>query len=246
MDSTNQNITNKFNFKILSGSSLKIIAIILMIIDHLGAVILYHGNLVPNAAAAVGMSPNDIHTVYSALRFLGRASFPIFCFLIVQGFIHTSNKRKYATRLLLFALISEVPFDIAILNSWWTMDAQNVFFTLLIGFCVLWLIESLQDKMILQIIVIGLGMGLAFLLKTDYSYWGVILIAALYYFRSWPVMQTISGCIFLLWEAPATLAFIPINMYNGKRGISMKYLFYIFYPAHLLLLALIRYLIFKV
>jgi len=234
-------------FKILSGSSLKIIAIITMLIDHIGAVVLLHGYILPNSPMiALGTSIADVYNVYLVLRFIGRIAFPIFCFLLVQGFIHTSNKRNYAVRLFIFALISEIPFDIAVNNALFTLDVQNVFFTLLIGFLVIWLIDKWEDKIYLHIIFIGLGMYLAHLLATDYSYWGVALITAFYYFRAWPVLQTISGSLLLLWEAPAIIAFIPINMYNGKRGLSMKYFFYIFYPAHLLLLALIRYLIFKV
>ena len=242
---TNEKFPQQLNFKILSGSSLKIIAIITMLIDHIGAVVIWHGYLLPNAPIAPNTLAYNIYTAYKIMRFIGRISFPIFCFLLVQGFIHTSNKRNYAIRLFLFALISEIPFDIAIHGSWWSFASQNVFFTLLIGFLVLWFINIWQDKTYLHLILIALGMGLSFVMKTDYSYWGVILIVALYYFRNWPAMQTISGSIFLSWEAPAILAFIPINMYNGKRGMSLKYFFYLFYPVHLAALALIRYLLFN-
>lgn len=232
--------------RIFSGSSLKIIAIITMLIDHIGAVVLLHGCLSPNIPIASGTIYADVHEVYLALRFIGRIAFPIFCFLLVQGFIHTSNKRNYAIRLFLFALISEIPFDIAVHNTASNFNSQNVFFTLLIGFLVIWLIDNWQDKIYLHVIFIGLGMVLAHFVSSDYSYWGVALISSFYYFRTLPVIQTISGALLLLWEAPAILAFIPINMYNGKRGLSMKYFFYIFYPAHLALLALIRYLLFSV
>ena len=247
METTNENIPKQPFYKILSGSSLKIIAIITMLIDHIGAVIIYPGYLLPNSALiSSGTSVANVYAAYKVLRFIGRIAFPIFCFLLVQGFIHTSNKRNYAIRLFIFALISEIPFDIAVYDSFVSWRTQNVFFTLLIGFLVIWLIDKWEDKIYLHVIFIGLGMGLAHLLSTDYSYWGVALIAAFYYFRTWPVMLTISGSLLLLWEAPAIIAFIPINMYNGKRGLSMKYFFYIFYPAHLALLALIRYLLFGV
>ena len=236
-------MTNTSKFRILSGSSLKIIAIIAMLIDHIGAIIIYHGYLLPNMAMP-GAAYADVYNVYMALRFIGRIAFPIFCFLLVQGFIHTSNKRNYAIRLFAFALISEIPFDIAVHDTFFSFSSQNVFFTLLIGFLVIWLIDEFQDKIYLHIVFIGLGMLLANFLHTDYSYWGVALITAFYYFKNWPLMQTLSGALLLSWQAPSILAFIPINMYNQKRGISMKYFFYIFYPAHLLILALIRYLIF--
>jgi len=230
-------------FRILSGSSLKIIAIIAMLIDHIGAVVLFHGYILPNGVT-LGTTSENVYNVYLVLRFIGRLAFPIFCFLLVQGFIHTSNKRNYALRLFVFALISELPFDIAINNALLSFTSQNVFFTLLIGFLVIWLIDKWQDKIYLHAIFIALGMVLADFLSTDYSYWGVALIAAFYYFRAWPMMQTLSGSLLLSWQAPSILAFIPINMYNQKRGLSMKYFFYIFYPAHLLLLTLIRHLLF--
>ena len=235
---------SKYNWRILSGSNLKIIAIALMIIDHIGAVVIFHGYLLPNVPVLQGTFAYSIYTFYQVLRFIGRSAFPIFCFLLVQGFLHTSNKRKYLTRLFIFALISEIPFDIAIHNAFISFGSQNIFFTLLIGFCVMWLMELWADKLYLQLLIVALGMGLAYLIQSDYDYWGILLISILYFFRTTPVLQTIVGSLALLWEAPATIAFIPINMYNGKRGIPMKYFFYIFYPAHLLLLVLIRYLIF--
>jgi len=246
MNTTSKSPQTKYSWQILSGSSLKIIAIILMLIDHIGAVVLYHGYLLPNAPIAEGTPIYDVYIFYQVLRFIGRSAFPIFCFLLVQGFLHTSNKRNYATRLFAFALISEIPFDIAIDNALISFRAQNVFFTLLIGFFVLWLMEKWSDKIYLQLFVVALGMGLAYLLRTDYSYWGILLISILYFFRTVLIVQTVAGSLSLLWEAPAILSFIPINMYNKKRGISMKYFFYIFYPAHLLVLALIRYLVFNV
>lgn len=232
------------NLKCLSGSTLKIIAIILMLIDHIGVVVLYHGYLLPLAPIIPGTSPHKIYILYRILRFIGRSAFPIFCFLLVEGFLHTSNRKIYASRLLLFALVSEVPFDLAVHNKFWSLSSQNVFFTLFIGLCVIWLIDTLMEKLALQFVILVLGMLLAHFLKTDYGYWGVLLICALYFFRHYPRLQTLTGCVCLYWEAPACLAFIPINLYNGTRGISLKYFFYLFYPVHLLLLALLRYFLF--
>ena len=100
--------------------------------------------------------------------------------------------------------------------------------------------ERYEKNPYIQLGAVAAGMGLAWLLKTDYSYHGILLIAILYFFRFYPLLQTIAGCLSLLWEAPACLAFLPINLYNGKRGLSLKYLFYLFYPIHLLALAGIR------
>lgn len=240
-----QTTGQRARFQILSGSTLKLLAIIIMLIDHIGVAIVYRGYLLTHAPIVKDTSAYQVYLLYQVLRFIGRSAFPIFCFLLVEGFLHTSNRQKYALRLLLFAFLSELPFDLALNDSVWDISSQNVYFTLFIGLCVIWIMDYLRDKALLLPFVMLLGMGLAYLLKTDYSYWGVLLIGTLYIFRNQRGLQTLAGCVCLFWEAPACLAFIPLNMYNGKRGIPLKYFFYLFYPVHLLLLAGIRWLCFS-
>ncbi|MBS6195986.1 MAG: conjugal transfer protein TraX [Clostridiales bacterium] len=239
--------TTSNRFRCLSGSTLKILAIIAMAVDHFAASIIYYGILLP-AAPISPQTPVWIwYQVYQIMRFIGRIAFPIFCFLLVEGFLHTSDRKRYGLRLFLFALISELPFDLAVFNSPLYPDGQNVFFTLLIGLLVIWGMEKADFSKYsfpLHMICIAAGSLAAWLLKTDYDYKGIILIAILYFFRSHPVLRTVAGCLSLYWEAPACLAFIPLNLYNGKRGISLKYFFYLFYPVHLLLYALLLKLLF--
>lgn len=234
-------------FRCLSGSTLKIIAICAMAIDHFAASILFYGILLPAAPLSPGTPVWTWYQIYQGMRFIGRIAFPIFCFLLVEGFLHTSNKRKYAFRLFLFSLISEIPFDLALFGSPIHWNDQNVFFTLLIGLLVIWGMEkadSFKNPFPLYVIFITAGSLLAWLMKTDYDYKGVILIAILYFFRYHPGLRTLAGCLSLLWEPPACLAFLPLNLYNGKRGISLKYFFYLFYPVHLLVYAAILHLFF--
>ena len=235
-------------FRCFSGSTLKLIALAAMAIDHFAASILYYNILLP----AVPISPDtwqwNVLILYQIMRVVGRIAFPIFAFLLVQGFLHTSNRSRYALRLLIFAVISEFPFDLALNVSVPDWAHQNVFFTLLIGLLVIWGMHTVWEKklplqMLLMAVIFLLGCLLARTLQTDYTYWGILLIAILYMFRSSQVLFTAAGCVSLLWEAPACLAFIPINMYNGKRGVSLKYFFYGFYPAHLLVLGILRYLL---
>ncbi len=234
---------NIFGKELLSGSSLKLIAVVSMLIDHTAAAILYRAVLLPNQPIIQGSTLYRILQLYKAMRFVGRIAFPIFCFLLVEGFIYTSNRTKYALRLFLFALLSEIPFDLALKTSF-TSEYQNVFFTLLIGFLVIWGIEHFKNTYYLHAALILAGMGLAYLMKTDYSYRGVLLIVALYYLRMMPALMTLTGCALLYWEPPAMLAFLPINLYNHKRGLPWKYFFYLFYPVHLSVLYLIRILCF--
>ena len=235
---------------VLSGSALKILAIVTMLIDHIGAVILENGFIhayqmnLPQA-----LSYENTLLLWKidwVLRKIGRIAFPIFCFLLVEGFIHTSNRKKYALRLALFALLSEIPFDLCFRGKFLEFSYQNVMITLLVGFLAITAMDEARKRVpALALVAAAAGLLLGYLLKTDYSYRGVILIILLYLFQSYPLEKTIAGCLSLLWEPPACFAFIPINMYNGQRGRKIKYFFYFFYPVHLFLLFLIRYALLK-
>ena len=230
------------NKKGISGSTLKMIAIVTMVIDHIGAAVLARllmvnglGELDQTNADAImqWLSANGaLYWTYTVMRMIGRVAFPIFCFLLVEGFLHTHDVKKYAMRLGLFALISEIPFDLAFSSKILEFNYQNVFFTL----------EWNQAlKVILYILIVAAGMALAYFLKTDYAEKGVFCIMVLYIFRKKKMWQLIAGCASFIWETPALFGFIPISFYNGTRGWKMKYFFYIFYPAHLLILYLLCY-----
>lgn len=237
----------------ISASTLKIIALITMFIDHIGAVLLEQGLLpIISSAVLAGNSFNYIPTDYKTwnhinffLRLIGRISFPIYCFLLVEGFLHTRNIKKYALRLGLFALISEIPFDLAFYGEFFNLGRQNVFFTLLIGLCTIWSMKSLenlpQNQASFHILVALTSMMLAEFLQTDYSAFGVLLIILLYLFRNNRKQQSIVGAISTLWEYTAPLAFLFTYFYNGERGKQLpKAFFYSFYPIHLIFLSIIR------
>lgn len=222
----------------LSGSTLKCIALITMFIDHIGAAVLAR-------LLIVGNGSEFLYQTYFAMRTIGRIAFPIFCFLLVEGFEHTKDRKKYALRLLVFALISEIPFDLAFSGKMIDFSYQNVFFTLFIGLVTMMAFHKIEEKAEWNPILRGAmlaailfaGMGIAYLLRTDYDAKGVMCIMALYVFRKMRGPQILAGCIaFCWWELPALVAFIPIAFYNGKRGWNMKYIFYVFYPLHLLVL----------
>ena len=116
-------------------------------------------------------------------------------------------------------------------------------FTLLIGIVVMEGLELL-DNLFLQIVVIAGGCGLAWVIKSDYSVLGVLLIAGLYWFRHNDVGQLVCGVALsaaesLNYYCVSALAYVPIVLYNGRRGAQeFKYLFYVIYPVHLLALHL--------
>ena len=226
----------------ISGSTLKLIAIITMFIDHVGAVIVER--MVLKGVSFGSMSLKDLYLLDQVLRSIGRIGFPIFCFLLVEGFIHTRNRVKYGLRLALFAFLSEIPFDLAFTGKVFSTKCQNVFFTLLIGLLVMAVFRVIEEKynekhilaIVLMLLSLAAGMTLTVILKTDYDYRGVISIVILYIFRMYRPLQLLAGALTFMWEIPAPAAFFAAACYNGRRGLKLKYVFYIFYPLHLLLL----------
>lgn len=232
--------TKAISQKGISGSTLKIMAIVTMLIDHIGAAVL--GPYISIRGDTV-TDVQTLYVIYMVFRIIGRIAFPIFCFLLVEGFLHTKNKMKYAGRLFLFALISEIPFDYAFYQTPFYLDHQNVFFTLWIGLCTLIAIERIFKQKYLYLIPIFIGCFCAYYLRTDYGAFGVAFIVILYNLRGQKMVRNIICSIAIIgfaWqEISAPLAFIPIQFYNGKRGLSLKYVFYLFYPLHLAILGLV-------
>lgn len=147
--------------------------------------------------------------IYQVMRFIGRIGFPIFCFLLIEGFLHTSSKKKYATRLFLFALVSEFPFDYALFNTPFAPGYQNVFFTLFLGLLTIWVIDTVSHKeinpnlqWIVKILIAAAGCLTAWLLQTDYDYKGIILILLLYLFHDQKFLCTLVSCMSLLGKPP--------------------------------------------
>lgn len=220
--------------RILSGSMLKMIAIVAMLIDHVA-----HLFRIGTETVLFSLGEHSL-TLYSLLRYVGRIAFPLFAFLLIEGFLHTKNRKKYAIRLSLFALISEIPFNLFCSGTLF-YERQNVFFTLLLGFLALWAWEA-RDKRLALVIILGL-FGVSVLLRADYGYTGFLFILLLYFLRSVPLIGAMmSGCTLSL---ASVAAFLPIGLYNGDRGFirhgALKYLFYVFYPLHLMILTLIKH-----
>lgn len=216
-----QELVNQIQQKIgcINSGQLKMLAIILMTIDHVGFV------LFPR---------------YTILRKIGRLAFPIFAYLIAEGMYYTRDVKKYLLRLGVFALVSEIPFDYAFRGSYWYPNSQNVFFTLLIGAACIYIYQTAEEKYMKLSFVVFLSF-LAELMSTDYGMLGVWLIFGLYLTRGkW--LQTflvLAVLNILLWDgiqAYATLAFIPLMLYNGEKGNANRSFFYVYYPMHLIVL----------
>ena len=251
----------------LTESTLKIIAIVTMFIDHIGAGLLermmtwYGLNTVKteeqyrNWMAAHG----TLYNLDMVLRCIGRIAFPIFCFMIVEGLLHTRSRVKYAVRLFLFGIISEIPFDLMLGGKVIYWGYQNVYFTLWLGLLAIWVIdealkaEKLKNchiivKGIIIVITVGVFGVLAELMRTDYGSVGVLAIAVMYVFKRFINNNAnkwifLAGCLALMLsnfaEGFAAVAAPFVERYNGERGIKLKYLFYAFYPVHLFFIYLI-------
>lgn len=318
----NQDVTESKK-KGISGSTIKLIAIIAMVIDHVAAVVLARQMIASGYLDAINSGIyeevmgwlNDnmlLYYSYDFMRTVGRLGFPIFCFLLVEGFMRTKNVKSYLLRMGVFALVSEIPFDLAMTGSWFHWGYQNVFFTLFLGLFTLCAFAFFEKQVLskgwgilvnttgallpaayvtmclaniagvkrIGSILLGCGiiciflaililictkkygehkvqticadisvlmvvMYLADLLYTDYSGMGVLTIVVMYLFRKSKVKSMVAGCIVLtimnFSEWFAFFSIIPVALYNGKRGLRMKYFFYVFYPLHLLILYLLSY-----
>ncbi|NDL66149.1 TraX family protein [Anaerotalea alkaliphila] len=216
-------------------SQWKALAMGAMFLDHVGAVLL----------------PQFI-----VLRLIGRITFPIIAFFIAEGACHTRNPWKYARRLGLFALVSEIPFDWYFFGTVFHPSYQNVFFTLLLG--LLAILGWSRGKGPARQLWPLLAMGCAELFRTDYGGFGVLAIFLLHLFRGVPLRQAGAylGTMLLMdlrslvdygnfgIQFFSTVGLVPLLSYKGVRerketGAFGKYAFYVFYPGHLLLLALV-------
>lgn len=231
-----------------SGTALKTIACITMLIDHIGASCIEAGLLLPELetgeVSGGAWDQLSLFQLDRVLRFTGRLAFPLFCFLLVEGFVHTHDVKKYVRRLFLFALISEVPFDLAFFRTPFALDHQNVYWTLALGVLAMAGLKRFEKENGLPgwqgLVWAGGCAALALAANTDYHAIGVLIICTLYLTRADRKRQCLAGALLFLFELTAPLAFVLVWFYNGQRGACsplQKKAFYWFYPVHLLVLA---------
>ena len=215
-------------------NQLKTIAMVFMLVDHIAYVMIERG---------LGYG-GDLYIINRTMRSMGRLAFPIFCFTIVEGFQRTSNSREYLKRLIIFALISEIPFDLAFRGRMFSMDLQNVFWTLAFGLAAMIIYNDVFMAGWKKAIGLLVCFYLPYRFHTDYSVYGVLAIFFMYLFRKEPIKMCMAGYILLLLQNPievwAIFGFVLILLYNGQRGRGNKKIYYWFYPAHLMVLVLLK------
>ena len=233
--------------------SLHLIAMFTMLCDHLW------GTIVPG---------NDWLTC------IGRISFPIFAFMIVEGYFHTKNLKKYVLRLFIFALISEIPFNLAVGSRLFYPIHQNVLWSFLISIGLIHLNEKAKKsnkttrRVLIGLFSIIIGYIIGIISMVDYFHGGILTVLVFYFFRDkkwwcylvqficlWYINTEILGgfgyeiqiganTYFFLRQSLALLALIPIWLYKGEQGYHSKTLqliYYAFYPVHLLILGLFKF-----
>lgn len=229
----------------MSALSLKLLAMLFMLLDHIGYAF---ADLLP-------------HPLFIFLRTVGRFAMPLFCFMIAEGLYHTKDVRRYLLRLAAFAVVSEIPFDLLVSGTPISWKTQNVMITLLLGLLGILLYDTFAAKgqkgaALLAIVATA---GLAELCRSDYGMFGVYYIFVFYYFRgrNRPLTAALGVGVLLaaaaqyipyanLEQALISLgamgALVPIVFYSGKPGggTLARRALYLFYPAHMLFLVLLR------
>ena len=228
------------NLRFLSGAGLKLIAIISMLADHVNKALIY-----PYLESNHGF----LAFISDVFDIIGRIAFPLFCFMLVEGYFKTRNRKKYLLNLLLFGVISEVPFDMFTTASFFNMNWNNVMFTLALVLVTVWIIDTLKEKMqkrskalwYLVSILIVLGMCIVSMsLSLDYEHHAILIGYFFYLVHDMPVFAIPFGYASMFKEPWALLGFGLTLTYNGERGKQHKMLYYWFYPVHLLILGLLR------
>ena len=238
----------------MSGTFLKCVALAAMFADHLLKILLTQPFFMQVCGMSLEASWALLHSpLFYALELFGRMAFPIFAFSVAQGSRHTHSRERYLLRLLLVGLISEIPFQLAFEWGEIGLGTTNVFFTLLLGACVCMLFEHCARKnersaWLLFSLVLLMAVYIAEYMHMDYGWYGVFCIFLLYAVRNRLLLGALLTVLTaLLYGAPfsadAALLFIAamggyalLLLYNGARGRPMKWLFYAFYPAHLIVL----------
>lgn len=224
-----------------TSEQLKKIAMGTMFLDHAAVALIYNCGL--DAANPLFVK------IGLAMRLIGRVAFPLYAFLLVQGFLYTKSWKRYLRRVVVFALISEIPYNLVVGGTIWDPGTQNTMMTMCIGLLCMKGIAAAErrENRIMRLCLIGgilfAGMFAAEALHMDYGAYGILLIGVFYLFRHRTAERMGIGCIllllmynFTLYGLAAWIAIFFINHYNGERGRKLGMVPYAFYPLHLLVL----------
>ncbi len=216
-------------WQILDGTLLKLLAMVSMVFDHVG------DNFFPDL---------------EWMRIIGRIAMPLFAFAVAEGYVHTRDKKKYLLRMLLMGLISEVPFDLVLFGTPLEFTHQNIMLTFAYAIVGLMCYDKIAKENAFSIpgsLVLLLFIASSLLLCLDYNMVALAVIFAFYLLRKKPLWlrTAVAMAIYYFFRNVGIyrfglLGFLPVFLYNGQRGKGLKWLFYLFYPGHLLLIYLLK------
>ena len=226
----------------INGAQLKYIAFASMFIDHFNKAII--------TPFLTGTGPMVIIT--TIFDILGRIAFPIFAFMVVEGFFKSKSRWKYLRNLLIFAVISEIPYDMfqsaEFVNTW----SQNILWGLALGLFTIMVIDKLKDYIkkrplwiFVSLLIVALSSLGSMLISSDYEYYAIIIIYLYYIFYDKRLVASGLGYLVIIKEIYAILGFATVLLYNGEKGKQNKIFNYLFYPVHLLIFGIIR-MVFKI
>mgnify|MGYP000167557925 CR=1 FL=1 len=237
-------MNEKKSLRCLNSLSLKLLAMALMLCDHMWATVIPGNNW---------------------LTAVGRLAFPIFAYQVAEGFFLTHDRKKYLGRMFIFALISEIPFDLLYYSSVVFPFHQNVMFTFCLAILLMMALERAKSKgpivfSLAAVACVALGMLLGQLAMVDYYGSGVVTVLLFYFCRGWKWgwLPELAGLLYLNGvllageeltafgvtfpeQGLAVLALVPILCYRGRQGPhsrAIQYACYAFYPVHMLILFL--------
>ncbi len=231
----------------LSASVLKYTAVLSMAADHTASALILDRLIEPAVSAGLP-SASALLTVHDVLRGFGRIAFPVFAFFIAEGFVQTKSLRRYILRIALFALLSEIPFDLCLYGKAFYLPAQNVLWEFLAGLLLLAALDKIRTSEIssdvlrafLCVLATAAAAAAAWYGHFDYDIRGILLILLFYVFRSDRAFACIGGalilCTYEAFQIPAVLGFLLLYYYSGERGSQKRSFFYLFYPLHFLLI----------
>lgn len=261
-------ITEKIGqFQCLTGNTVKLIAVSAMFIDHFCKIVLQWllANYWEPMMFAGDITEEHFRKIDTFIRFdlqgVGTIAFPLFCFLLAEGFQHTKNRKRYIGMMLVFAIISEIPFGIGFFANYsmeegsfpFYWNYQNIYFTLFLSLISLAFVDHFSTNselrnerikaIVLQVISVAVIAAIAEVTCCDYGLMGIVFVVAFYVCRKSRVYQVL---MFLLAYMLSTgnqptifvlLACIIILLYNRERGrLKIKYFVYAFYPVHIIML----------
>lgn len=235
-----------------SSFTLKIIAAVCTVIGTIGVAILQNGvmNLGEYSTATLleGFENNGKLFAFATIIILCSAvasiAVPIYSHLLIEGFNKTSSVKKYAIRILILAVVSEIPYDLAMQEKFFSMNSQNPVFGLLIAIVMIYFLNYFEQTkkfagVLLKFFIVFAAVMWAAIFGVKYGITFILVTAIMWLLEGQGALTTFLAVIASLLSFPAPIGFVFNYFYNGDKGKGNRMIFYVLYPAQLLILGLI-------